>query len=326
MRNLRSMYLSVVAFVLLGAFSLGPVTPVAALERISFASSGVGAVFHVMVGGLAPYVSERIKDLDVTAEATRGSLENLRLVQKRESDMAFIVGFILYDAMHKRGRFKKSDYRKVRGVTAVYKGLHHWVTLANSGIRTMRDLKGKTVAVGPPGSGVSRASERALKLLGIRPNVKVRKMGWADAGNALKDGNIHAFAAMSAIPVPVVVNVAATHRINLLPVDKGLMKSIVKVNPTYFKMSVPGKTYQGVANPVPMLAYEAFWVAHEEVKPRVVYEMLKVTYKPKTRKFLNNVHPGWAQLTPGVDRMKKLIGLRLHPGAERYWREAGQIK
>ena len=92
---------------------------------------------------------------------------------------------------------------------------------------------------------------------------------------------------MSAIPVPVVVNVAATHRINLLPVDKGLMKSIVKVNPTYFEMSIPGKTYQGVPKPVPMLAYEAFWVAHEEVKPRVVYEMLKVTYKPKTRKFLH---------------------------------------
>jgi len=300
----------------------------AAVTRISFASSGVGATFHVMVGGLAPYASQHLKDIEVTAEATRGSVENLRLIKSKKSEMAFVAGTILYMSSHMMGPFKKNKetFPELRGVSSVYVGIHHWVTLEKSGIRTMKDLKGKTICVGPSGSAVAAASLRNLKMLGFEKDVKVRKLGWAEAATALKDGNVDVFAAMSALPVPAVIDVASTHKIRIIPVDPELMKKLIAANPANFLTTIPAGTYKGVNEDIPVSGYNAFWLAHKDVSAEVVYEMLRFTFKPSSRKFLENVHPGWKMLEPGIEKMTQLMGVPLHPGAERYYKEAGILK
>ena len=300
----------------------------AAVTRISFASSGVGATFHVMVGGLAPYASQHLKDIEVTAEATRGSVENVRLIKSKKSEMAFVAGTILYMSSNMMGPFQKNKetFPELRGVSSVYVGIHHWVTLEKSGIRTMQDLKGKTICVGPSGSAVAAASLRNLKMLGIEKDVKVRKLGWAEAATALKDGNVDVFAAMSALPVPAVIDVASTHKIRILPVAPELMKKLIAANPANFLTNIPAGTYKGVNEDIPVSGYNAFWLAHKDVSPEVVYELLKFTYKPSSRKFLENVHPGWKMLEPGIEKMTQLMGVPLHPGADKYYREAGIIK
>ena len=300
----------------------------AGVTRISFASSGLGAVFHVMVGGLAPYASQHLKDIEVTAEATRGSVENVRLIKSKKSEMAFVAGTIVYMSSHMMGPFKehKETFPELRGVSSVYVGIHHWVTLAKSGIRTMQDLKGKTICVGPSGSAVAAASKRNLKMLGFSKQVKIRHLGWAEAATALKDGNVDVFAAMSALPVPAVIDVASTHKIRILPVDPQLMKKLIAANPANFLTKIPANTYKGLNEDIPVSGYNAFWLTHKDVSPDVVYKMLKFTYKPSSRKFLENVHPGWKMMEPGIEKMTKLMGVPLHPGAERYYKEVGILK
>lgn len=325
----RRRILGVIIALVAGIICLGTgVADAAGVTRISFASSGVGAVFHVMVGGLAPYASQHLEGIEVTAEATRGSVENIRLIKSKKSEMAFAAGTVVYMATHGMGPFKKKKetFPEIRGVSVVYVGIHHWVTLSKSGIRTMRDLRGKTVCIGPAGSAVATASLRNLKMLGIDKEVKVRRLGWAEAATSLKDGNVDAFAAMSALPVPSIIDVASTHKIRLIPVDPGLMEKLSAANPANFLCKVPANTYKGVEEDVPVSCYNAFWLTHRDVPADVVYKMLKFTYKPSTRKFLENVHPGWKMLTPGIEKMTKVMGVPLHPGAERYYREIGILK
>ena len=300
----------------------------AGTTRISFASSGVGAVFHVMVGGLAPYASQHLKDIEVTAEATRGSVENVRLFKAKKSEMAFVAGTIVYMSSHMMGPFKKNKetFPELRSVSSVYVGIHHWVTLEKSGIRTMKDFKGKTICIGPSGSAVAAASLGNLKMLGIEKDVKVRKLGWSEAATALKDGNVDVFASMSALPVPAVIDVASTHKIRILPVDPQLMKKLIAANPANFLTKIPANTYKGVNEDIPVSGYNAFWLTHKDIPADVVYKLLKFTYKPSSRKFLENVHPGWKMLEPGIEKMTKLMGVPLHPGAEKYYKEVGILK
>jgi len=279
-----------------------------------------------MVGGLAPYASQHLKDIEVTAEATRGSVENIRLIKSKKSEMAFAAGTVVYNAMKKKGPFTKETHPELRGVSVVYVGIHHWVTLAKSGILSMPDLRGKIVSVGPAGSAVAAASMRALKDLGIDKEVEVRRMGWEESATALKDGNVHCFCAMSALPVPAVINVATTHKIRILPIDSELMNKLKADNPANFQCKIPAGTYKGVDEDVPVACYEAFWLAHEDVPADVVYKLIKFTYQPSTRKYLENVHPGWKMLTPGIESMTEMMGVTLHPGAEKYYREIGVLK
>jgi TRAP transporter TAXI family solute receptor len=318
--GLALVLITAVVWMGIGVAGAGKVT------RISFGSSGVGAVFHVMVGGFAPHASQALKDIEVTAEATRGSVENIRLIASKKTEMAFVAGTVLYLAQKNRGHFKKETHPELRGVSVVYVGINHWVTLAKSGIRTMMDLRGKRVSIGPPGSAIAASSLRALRKLGIEKKVKIRRLGWAESATALKDGNIDAFSVASALPVPSVVNVAATHKIRILPIDPGLMEKMKKSSPANFLCKIPAGTYKGVDEDVPMSCYEAFWMAHQDVPEDVVYRLLKFAYKPPTRKYLENVHPGWKMLKPGIESMTKVMGLKLHPGAEKYYREVGVIK
>lgn len=317
----------VIIFLLTGIFWLGiGSTDATAITRISFASSGVGAVFHVMVGGLAPYASQHLKNIEVTAEATRGSVENVRLIKSKKSEMAFVAGTIVYLATHQKGPFTKETFPELRGVSSVYVGMHHWVTLEKSGIQTMMDFKGKTICVGPSGSAVAAASITNLKMMGIDKDVNIRHLGWSESATALKDGNVAVFAAMSALPVPAVIDVASTHKIRLIPVDPTLMEKLSAANPANFLTKIPANTYPGVDQDVAVSGYHAFWLTHKDLSADVVYELLKFTYKPSTRKFLENVHPGWKMLEPSIEQMTNVMKVPLHSGAERYYREVGILK
>jgi uncharacterized protein len=104
------------------------------------------------------------------------------------------------------------------------------------------------------------------------------------------------------------------------------MKKLIAASPANFLTKIPANTYPGVEEDIPVSGYNAFWLTHKDIPEDVIYRMLKFTYQPSSRKFLENVHPGWKMLEPGIEKMTRLMNVPLHPGAEKYYREVGILK
>lgn len=150
-------------------------------------------------------------------------------------------------------------------------------------------------------------------------------MNWNVAADAIKDGRLDAFSLPTPPPAPAVVKAASMYPINLIPVDDDVLEKVREENPAYFKGKIPAGTYKGVDKDVYTVGYVAWTVASADVPDDVVYEVTRINYSAKGRDFLSKVHKGWNTgfaITPSLDVMAS-IGLKIHPGAARYWEEQG---
>jgi len=289
---------------------------------IRFAGSSIGGTFYICVGGFAPFASKHIEGLTVTPVTSQGSVENCRAVAKRRVDMGLATSGTVYDAYHSKGIFEGENNKDIRGIAVLGASGQHWVTLKESGIKTLWDLRGKRVAIGPPGSASADMAEITLEVMGIKDDVEIRRIGYSDAAMALKDRNLDAFATCGR-NVACIIEVASTHPIRLLPVPDEIIEKVTEESPGYLPFVVEANTYEGVDYPVKIIGYAPIWIVHKDVAPWIVYEMVKLAYSKEGREYLSTVHAQWKYAISNVDLIKQ-IRVPLHEGAVKYWKEVGE--
>jgi len=297
--------------------------PVAAQDKmnISFGGSTPGGVMYYMVGAAGTIITRELPQYNITQVSTGGSTENCKRLLKGELDMGIVYGPHVYMALHNQGPFEKDPKgTMLRGVAKAYEGASYAVTLPDSGIKSMNDLVGKTVALGPPGSGTVFNSENVLRALGLLDKIKPRMMSFADAGRAVENKQIDAFFQSSA-PAGAVTTLAETKGAYVVPFTDEEMAKIVKAYPFYYADTMKAGVYKGVP-PTQMPYLTVYWVAHERVPEKAIYDILKLVYQPKFRKELGDAHKSWKQMAPDTKRYMSL-GSPMHPGAEKYYKEAG---
>jgi len=276
---------------------------------------------YYLVGSAGTIITRELPDYNITQVSTGGSTENCKRLLKGELDMGIVYGPHVYMALNNQGPFAKDPKgTMLRGVAKIYEGASYAVTLPNSGIKTMSDLAGKTVALGPPGSGTVFNSENTLRALGLLDKIKPRLMSFADAGRAVENRQIDAFFQSSA-PAGAVTTLAETKGIYVIPFSDAEMAKIVKAYPFYYADKMKKGVYKGV--PETQMPYlTVYWVAHEKVPEKAIYDMLNLVYQPKIFKELGNAHKGWKQMAPDTKHFLNL-GAPMHPGAVKYYKEKG---
>ncbi len=311
--------LSVMAFALAICVS----TPAVSQDKIniSFGGSSPGGMMYYLVGAAGNVITRDLPQYNITQVTTGGSTENCKRLLKGELDMGIVYGPHVYMALHQQGPFEGFPKgTMLRGVAKAYEGASYVVTLPDSDIKSMNDLVGKTVALGPPGSGTVFNSSNVLRALGLLDKVKPRMMSFADAGRAVENKQIDAFFQSSA-PAGAVVKLAETKGAYVVPFTDEEMAKIVKEYPFYYSETMKEGVYKGVpATQMPYLT--VYWVAHERVPEQAIYDITKHVMKPEVKKELGEAHKGWQQLAPDTKRYLNL-GSPIHPGAERYYKEAG---
>ena len=125
---------------------------VGAIEFLSIGTSSVGGTSSIMGSAMAAVVNENVEGVKVNIEITGGYNENVLLVAKRLSDFGLTDSPNIYEAFNGIGRFKDNKLDNIRGVIGGPMNVLHVYTLANSGIESFKDLKGKTISIGSPGS------------------------------------------------------------------------------------------------------------------------------------------------------------------------------
>lgn len=302
---------------------LGLFQPAGAAEKMNIAwgGSNPGGVMYYMVGAAGTIISEKLPQYNITQVTTGGSTENAKRIIKGELDMGIVYGAHVFMSQKPEGPFKGGAKGTMfRGIAKAYKGPTYFVTLPGSGITKLSDLAGKTVALGPPGSGTVFNCSNILRATGFLDKVKPRMMTFADAGRALGNRQVDALCQSSA-PAGAVKELAETRGAVVLPYTDDEMKKVTTTYPFYNKGTMPSTTYKGVPD-VDLPFLTVYWVAHERLPAKAVEDILDLVYQPEIKKRLATGHKAWAQMEPDTKNFQAL-GVPMHPGAKAYYMKKG---
>lgn len=292
-------------------------------RRLSIAAGLTGGVYYVYGGGIAKVVSETLPDVEVTAEATSGSIDNLKFVESGKADIGFTMADTLDDAMRGQGAFKGGGPAKLLALAALIDNFTHVACFADSGLRALADLKGRVVSVGAPGSGTETIAVRILEAAGIDPTSGIRRQGLGvnASVDALKDGKLDAFLWSSGVPASSLLDLASTpgRRLLLLASDSVLPELKRRFGGLYYLGSIPKGTYAGVDSDIAVVTVKSLLAVSGSMDEELAYRLTRTLFEKQ--KALEMIHSEARHLT--LDEAVKGSPAPFHPGAIRYYKEKG---
>ena len=289
--------------------------------RLSIATGGTGGVYYPYGGAIANVISKYIPGTEATAEVTAAAVDNLKLVGSGEADLGYAYPDLAYDAIEAKGLFKSK--LPIRMVAQLYVSYFHLVTLANSNIKSVADLKGKRVSTGAPNSGTEVVAFRVLEAAGLSSEKDIRRdrLSVVESANALKDGKIDAFFWVGGLPTAAILDLAATPgtSMRLVPTDTALTKIFQKYGQIYVKATIPKATYPKMAADVGVVGIPNVLVCNTNADSELIYKILKVMFDHKAD--LVAVHSQANEFTVKGAVIKTVVPY--HPGAIKYFKEKG---
>jgi TRAP transporter TAXI family solute receptor len=199
----------------------------------------------------------------------------------------------------------------------------HIVTLEGKGIETVKDLKGKRVSTGAPGSGTEVKGLRVLEAYGLDPDKDMTRdrLGASESSGALKDGKIDAYFWDGGLPTASVTDLGATPGVTLklIPHADAVPKMREKYGPLYFKGVIPAKTYPGQDQDVPIALVSNLLICNKDMKDKVAYDVLKTIFDHKPELIAVHRMAENIKLEPQIEGSP----LPFHPGAIKYFKEKG---
>jgi TRAP transporter TAXI family solute receptor len=303
-------------------FAAFPVPAQQKTVRLSIATGGTGGVYYPLGGGLANVLSKSLPAVEATAEVTSASVDNVKLVGAGKADVAFCLADTASDGFNGTGKFK--DKVPIRSIAVLYANKSQWVTVEGTGIEKIRDLKGKRISTGAPGSGTETIALRILEASGVdsEKDVKREKLSVAESVNAIKDKKIDAFFWSGGVPTAAVTDLAATPgtQIKLLDHTDAIPNLVKKYGPLYVKGVIPAKSYPGQTKDAHVADVWNVLIVHEKMDEKLVYDIVKTVFGKKDD--LAAVHSEAANLTIS-NQYDGGSPIPFHPGAIRYFAEKG---
>jgi TRAP transporter TAXI family solute receptor len=289
-------------------------------------TGGTAGTYYPVGGIIANAISEPPR-LVLTAVASNGSVANVNSINGGALESGFSQADVAYWAYTGTGVFEgRGKVADLRSIANLYPESVHVVVRKASGAKSIADLKGKKVSIDEPGSGTLINAKAILAAHGLgdrdytpeflKPNQAAEKM---------KDGSVDAFFFTGGFPAAAISELASTGSgIDLLPISGPAAEKLIKDLPFFSADTIPAGTYKDVGA-VATVAVGAHWVTSAKIPADTVYAVTKALWSDKTRAALDAGHAKGK----AIQRATALAGLQgvpLHPGAERFYKEAGLLK
>lgn len=285
---------------------------------LTIATGGTAGTYYPLGGAIAEILNNNIEGMNATAASTGASVANTNQLNTGEADLAFIQNDIAYYAVNGTEMFAENKMDNLRAISTIYPETCQVITLKNKGIKSVADLKGKTVAVGAAGSGVEANARQILNAYGITyDDINVKYLSFAEAANSLKDGNIDAGFITAGFPTAAIQDIASQHDVVLLSIDKEKADKLIADYPFYTKITIPAGTYPNQETDVQSLAVKAMLVVTADMDEQLAYDITKAIYSNLDR--LGTAHAVGKTITK--ESAKESMSIPMHPGAERYFNE-----
>ena len=312
-----------VSIVVLLAFALaacsGSEAPGGGGDRLSVATGGTGGVYYVYGGALADQITQNVEGVEATAESTAASVDNMLLIESGGSDLAFVSADTAADGVAGAEDFEEPIPAQV--LAQLYLSPIQVVALEGSGIETIEDLAGRTVSIGAPNSATEVSAERILTLAGVDPEAGIgrEQLGVDESVDAIRDGTIDAFFWGGGVPTGAISDLASTDRIRLLPTGQYVNRIRQEYSEVYTESIIPAGAYEGFDEEVGTIAVPNFLLANASLDEELAYQVTRVLFEQQEE--LAQAHPEAENLE--IHSAQQVPPLELHPGAQRYYEEAG---
>lgn len=307
-------------FLALAAIALSGMSTAYAETNLSIATGGTGGTYYPLGGGLAELISKNIDGYRAVAEVTGASVENMGLIQRRDSDLAIALADTVYQAYHGGPRFNGNKLDVV-ALASLYPNALQIVTLADSGITKLSDLKGKRVSVGAPGSGTEVNAKALLEANGMSfDDFDVKRLNFNESSNALRDGDIDAGFWSVGPPTSSILSLANIRHIALMSLSDKEIANAQKAVPVMAPYQLRAGLYDGVDKPTSTIGIPNVLVVNKAMSDDLAYKITKLLFEKVDK--LRAIHPAANDTT--VKFSLESTPIPLHPGAIRYYQEIGE--
>ncbi len=264
-----------------------------------------------------------VPGLVAVAQATPGSIENLRLIGSGQIESGFAQADLAWWAYKGVKLFAGSGAeRRLRAIASLFPEAAHLVVRADSPIHSLADLAGKRVSLGEAGSGSAADAEVLLAAAGLaESSLKREYLRPGPAAEDLKAGTLDAFFLVGGYPIPAIRDLAATTPIRLVPIEGQIVDKLKRDFGFYRLTEIPAGTYPGLDSGTASLGFSALWLVNADADPDLVYAITKSLWDPQTKRLLATLDPIGKRVR--LDRALEGLSVPLHPGAARFYREAG---
>jgi TRAP transporter TAXI family solute receptor len=280
-----------------------------------------GGVYHDYGEGLAAAAAAELPALHPTALTTEASVANLRLLDARDAEAAFTLADTASDAVEGTGPFTRRI--DVVALARLYDNYVQLVVPRQSPIRSLTDLRGRRVATGAAGSGTDLVADRLLAVANLtqgpdlQQEVRSSNAGLEASARALRAGDLDAFFFFGGIPTPAVAELARATPIRVVPLGEWVPKLAGEFGGLYTEAVIPASPYR-LAAPVPTVSVPNYLVVRRDMNAELAYRLTRLLFTRTAE--LARAHPEGRRLS--VRTAISTYPLDLHPGAERWYRQA----
>lgn len=313
----------------------------ATAQEIQFFSIGTGGTsftYYPVGGVIANAISKPpgsrecgeggscgVDGLIASAVSSRGSVDNINAIISGLRNSGFAQSDVAFWAYTGTGTMEGSEpATELRTIAALFEEHIHLVTLTDSGITSVADLAGKTVSLDEPGSGTFVDAMLILEANGLGiDDVTAEALKGGAASDALRNGKIDAFFVVAGYPTGGIVELASAADITLVPIAGEGAAALTEEFGFFAQSEIPAGTYEGI-DAVSTVAVGAQWFTSANEDEELIYNITAALWNDETRTLLDVGHAKGAAIT--MDTALNGVGVPLHPGAERFYREAGLLE
>jgi TRAP transporter TAXI family solute receptor len=322
------------------ALALGMVGSAAAQELTFFTigTGGTAYTYYPVGGVIANAISKPpgsrecgeggscgVDGLIASAVSSRGSVDNLNAITSGLRNSGFAQSDVAYWAYTGTGTMEgREPATELRTIGALFEEHIHLVALADSGINSVADLAGKRVSLDEPGSGTYVDANLILEANGLSTDdLSAEALKGGAAADALRNGRIDAFFVVAGYPTGTLVELASAADIKLVPIDGAGADALTDAYGFFASSDIPANTYEGV-DAVTTVAVGAQWYTSANEDEELIYNITAALWNDETRTLLDVGHAKGSTIT--IETALSGVGVPLHPGAERFYREAGLVE
>lgn len=315
--------LNIVVFVLM--FN----SEVSAKNFVTIGTGGVTGIYYPTGGAICRMINKkaRVYDIKATVESTGGSVYNINAVLSGDLEFGVAQSDRQYQAVNGMAEWEKLGPRKeLRAIFSIHSESITLIASENSGIKTVKDLRGKRVNIGNPGSGQRQNSIDVLTAFGLSLNdIHAEQVKAVESPGLLQDEKIDAFFYTVGHPNGNIKEATSGRiKVRIIPVKGAAIKTLLKKYSYYTLATIPQKFYPNALNKetVTSIGVKATFVTSKKNSSNIVYAITKEVFDNLEE--FKKLHPAYVVLTK--ENMLKGLSAQIHKGALKYYKEAGLIK
>ncbi|MGM8214998.1 TAXI family TRAP transporter solute-binding subunit [Bacillaceae bacterium W0354] len=294
-------------------------------QALVFGTGGTSGTYYPIGGALKPIFEDSEHVSNVTVESTGASVANIQNINDGLNQLAIVMSDVAYDAVNGTGQFEGNKI-EIEAIAGMYQNVVQVVAMADSGIETIEDLKGKRVGVGKVGSGVEQSAKKVLEAMDLTYDdlSRVTHTGYADSVQEMKNGNLDAAFFTSGVPNSNITDLQQTNDIVFVEIKGDVAERLMDMYPFYKEFTIPAgnEAQYNLDEDFKTVGIQNMIITSPDADEDLVYDLAKLYYE-----YLGTDEVSVSALTQlGRDEIAKGLVIPLHKGAEKYYEEQGILE